>query len=262
MTLYRMLVVAAALAAAPAWAQQAKTTEQQARSYILSAFMTGAAPMVLSDDLKVAAPLRERLRLAPEADSRAVYSALIGMTAGRSLHVRPARAEEMQNTEAQVQPGKPVFALDVANSTFVLQYDLERDTVTYLADSTKPVAVTSPVAEPAPPQQIPEAPKPAPEPAAVAPAPEAPQAPAPAAPAVAAAPPVAVQIVEPREPRFAAPVPPPVTPAPVVQAPVVQASGAPARAASPQERLRPTGACVIKPVMSDQDLVNCGATPR
>lgn len=25
---------------------------------------------------------------------------------------------------------------------------------------------------------------------------------------------------------------------------------------------KPNGPCVIKPVMSDQDLVNCGATPR
>jgi hypothetical protein len=28
------------------------------------------------------------------------------------------------------------------------------------------------------------------------------------------------------------------------------------------EMPKPNGACVIKPVMSDQDLVNCGATPR
>lgn len=27
------------------------------------------------------------------------------------------------------------------------------------------------------------------------------------------------------------------------------------------EVVKPTGACVIKPVMTDQDLVNCGATP-
>jgi hypothetical protein len=248
MTLYRTFILAFALAAGPAWSQQAKTTEQQARSYILSAFMTGAAPMVLSDDLKVAPPLRERLGLSPEANSRAVYRALIGMTAGKSLHVRPARIEELENTDAQVQPGKPVFALDVANSTFVLQYDLERDTVTYLADSTKPVAVTSPIAEPAPPQQVPEAPKPAPEPTAAA------QTPAEPSPAVPTA---AVQIVEPREPRLAAPVPPPVVPRPVVQA-----TSAAARAEPRQERLRPSGACVIKPVMSDQDLVNCGATPR
>jgi hypothetical protein len=30
----------------------------------------------------------------------------------------------------------------------------------------------------------------------------------------------------------------------------------------PLRPLRPTGPCVVKPVMSDQDLVNCGATPR
>jgi hypothetical protein len=28
------------------------------------------------------------------------------------------------------------------------------------------------------------------------------------------------------------------------------------------EATKPTGPCVIKPVMSDQDLVNCGATPH
>lgn len=27
------------------------------------------------------------------------------------------------------------------------------------------------------------------------------------------------------------------------------------------EALKPNGPCVVKPVMSDQDLVNCGATP-
>jgi hypothetical protein len=247
MTPYRLLVLAAALVAAPAWAQQAKTTEQQARSYILSAFMTGAAPMVLSEDVKVAPPLRDRLRLAPDADSRAVYRALIVMTAGKSLHVRPARGEEMEKTEAQVQPGKPVFALDVSNSTFVLQYDLERDTVTYLADSTKPVAVTLPVAEPAPPQQIPEAQKPAAEPPVATPTPATP---------TPAVPTARVQVVEPREPRFVpAPVPPP-------PGPVVQAAPAQARVEPREERLRPSGPCTIKPVMSDQDLVNCGASPR
>jgi precorrin-6B methylase 2 len=29
-----------------------------------------------------------------------------------------------------------------------------------------------------------------------------------------------------------------------------------------EETLKPNGRCVIKPVMSDQDLVNCGATPH
>src|SRR5437762_6008873 len=118
----RYLITAIAVAASPALAQQqAKTTEQQARSYILSAFMTGSAPMVLSDDVKVMPVLRERLRLAPEADSRAVYLALVQMTAGKSLTVRTANEEELAKSETQAQPGKPVFAMDVSNSTFVLQ---------------------------------------------------------------------------------------------------------------------------------------------
>jgi len=30
----------------------------------------------------------------------------------------------------------------------------------------------------------------------------------------------------------------------------------------PKPLLKPNGPCAINPVMSDQDLVNCGATPR
>jgi hypothetical protein len=223
MTLLRVLLLAAALAFAPAWAQQTKTTDQQARSYILSAFMTGAAPAVLSDDVKVPQTLRERLALAPESDSRAVYFALVRLTAGKSFHVRPARGDEMELTETETRPGKPVFALEVSDSTFVMQYDLERDFVTQLADASRPVAVTAPVSTPEPPQPIAE----------------------PAAPR-------AMQVVEPREPR--------------ITKPAQQATNPPALQVTREEPrlppLRPTGPCVVKPVMSDQDLVNCGATPR
>src|SRR4051812_43018748 len=230
----RTFLLAATLAMAPAWAQTPKTTEQQARSYILSAFMTGAAPTVLSDDVNVPLTLRERLALVPDSDSRAVYFALVRLTAGKSLTVRPAKIDELERAETQVETGKPVFAMDVSDSTFVLKYDLDRDTVTNLADASRPVAVTSPVTvqEPAQPIAEAEAAKPAAEPAAVAApavAPPAVAAPAAAAPAViapaAAAPqppspePAAaapeplpgarVQVIEPREPRFNKAVPPP-----------------------------------------------------
>ena len=246
-------LVAAVLCMGEASAQQAaqppvKTTEQQARSYLLSAFMTGAAPNVLSDDVKVPATLRERLALAPESDSRAVYYAMVRLTAGKSLTVRPAKIDELERTETQVEPGKPMFALDVSDSTFVMQYDLDRDTVMALADATRPVAVTSPVTAPEPPKAIEpqaavvptaaaaaEVAKPAPEPAPTA-APE----PLPGA---------RVQVVEPREPKFNKPVPAPAAAMPVREEPRLPP-------------LKPNGACVIKPVMSDQDLVNCGARVR
>jgi len=256
MNLSRLCLFLAALATAAAWAQAPKTTESQARSYILSAFMTGAAPAVLSDDVKVAPPLRTRFTLTPEADSRTVYFALVRVTAGKSLTVRPAKIDELERTQTQVEAGKPVFALDVSDSTFVLQYDLARDAITTLADATQPVAVTSPVSTPEPAQPIvaqaatataePEKPvaepaKPAAEPAGAA-APE----PLPGA---------RVQVVEPREPRFIKPAAPPALslPEPLQQT---------ARGQPPAPPLKPNGACVVKPVMSDQDLVNCGARPR
>lgn len=245
MTSPRTLLLLAALAAAPVWAQQPKTTEQQARSYILSAFMTGAAPAVLGDDVKVPPTLRERFGLAPESDSRAVYFALVRVTAGKSLTVRPAKIDELERTETQVETGKPVFALDVSDSTFVLKYDLDRDMVTDLADASRPVAVTSPVTTPEPPQPLAEAE--AAKPAAEAPAAVAAPEPLPGA---------RVQVIEPKEPRFNKPVPPPS--AAKAPPPAMQVT----RSEPRPPPLKPTGACVIKPVMSDQDLVNCGATPR
>lgn len=229
--------------------QLAKTTEQQARSYILSAFMTGAAPNVLSDELKIAPTFRERLALAPESDSRAIYYALVRMTAGKSLTVRPAKIDELERTETQVEPGKPMFALDVSESTFVMQYDLDRDTVINVADATRPVAVTSPVTAPEAPQPIAAAAEPA-TPAAGESAP--PAAPA-ATPGPEPLPGARVQVVEPREPRFSKPVPPPTMAAPAAM---------PVREEPRLPPLKPNGACVIKPVMSDQDLVNCGARLR
>jgi len=298
MRFLHLLILAAVLCSPAARAQQAqpaqpaaKTTEQQARSYILSAFMTGAAPAVVSDSVKVAPALRLRLALAAEADSRAVYYSLVKLTAGKSLTVRPAKIDELDMTDTQVEPTKPVFALDVSDSTFVLQYDLDKDSVTTIADATRPVAVAAPVTAPTPPQPIaesaPEATKPAaeatpavpavPAPALAAPAaadepaqpaaeaatPAAPEPAATAAPAASAAPAAEpepqpgarVQTVEPREPRLAPP------------AAAAKAAPRPAAVQVTREQprlppLKPNGACVVKPVMSDQDLVNCGATPR
>jgi len=260
----RWLLLTAVLATAPAWPQQAKspTTEQQARSYILSAFMTGAAPAVVSDDVKVAPSLRGRLGLAQEPDGRALYGALVHFTAGKSFNVRAAKEEDMAMADAHPQAGKPLFALDVSDSTFVMQYDLERDAIVYVADASRPVAVTAPVTAPSSPQAISEPAKPVTEAAVAAPAPVAATPPA----AVAATPPAAVaatppapvapvQVVEPREPRFTKPPAPPV--AATLPAPVQVTRTEPR-----EPPLKPSGPCTVKPVMSDQDLVNCGARVR
>ncbi|TMG80290.1 MAG: hypothetical protein E6H77_03085 [Betaproteobacteria bacterium] len=290
----------AALAVSPAMAQQpaAKTTEQQARSYIASAFITGAAPLILSDDVVVQPELRARLSLPADANARTVYQALMNLTNGKPVQVRPAIRDEILKSQVLAAPGRPVFALEAGANTLVLQYDLERDNVAFVGQPTA-IAIAAPAEEPqkasetpAPQAQAqPEAPAqpqaPAAEPsapAAIAPAlatepapaaiaapaaaPEPEPAPAPVAtpapPTVPVAEPAAEpqkpvgQVIEPQVPRMKSPA-----------AAVAKASAAPAPAATAVRARearpplpKPNGECAVKPVMSDQDLVNCGATPH
>jgi hypothetical protein len=241
------LFFAAFIAASQALAQQAappqgKTTEQQARSYVSSAFVTGAAPAVLSESAIVSLELRQRLAVAPEADSRAVYQALVLLISGKALLVRPAAPDEIAKADAPSAPGKPMFALESGDATLILQYDLERDHIAFMG-LPRVVAVAAPVVAPAPPQPVPET-------AAAAPVPAPVQAPEPP---VQKPEPAGLQIVEPQLPRAVKPAAPaarPVQPA------------ATARAPEAPPLLRASGPCEIKPVMTDQDLVNCGATPR
>ena len=303
----KALFVAISLASSIAFAQSppGKTTEQQARSYIVSAFMTGAAPMVISEDATITPDARQRLGVSATSDTRTVYDAIVGASRGTPPTARTPTPEEVAKSGAPQDPGKPLFAVEAGDTTLVVQYDLQRDAISFVGQPGGPVAVATPVAQPPAPEKVPdtpppaaEAPKPAPapvpepvvveapkpgpvpepvvvevpEPAPVpapvveapkpAPAPaaepqaSAPQAPAPQAPAPQAP---APQVVEPREPRVAKPAPAAPKPAPVQAA----RSAEPRVPPPPQlPRLRPSGPCVIKPVMSDQDLVNCGATPR
>src|SRR5882672_11468107 len=242
------ILFAMLLAGGQAFAQQApapaKTTEQQARSYIASAFITGAAPAVISEKVTVSPELRQRLGLTPDADSKAVYQALAALTSGKSVLVRRAGADETDKAQAPAAPEKPLFAVESGDTTLIVQYDLDQDNIAFIGLPAM-VAVAAPVIAPTPPQQVPEAPPEAPTPALV---------PAPPAPAPVQKPePPGLQVVEPQLPR------------------AVKSAAAPVRtvqpaAAAPEPSARPllhkSGPCEIKPVMSDQDLVNCGATPR
>src|SRR5437764_11810268 len=109
----KTILVLLALGAAPVLAQQPtpKSTEQQARSYIASAFMTGAAPLILSDDVVVQPELRQRLGVPGDAPSRTVYQALTNLTMGKPLMVRPAIRDEVLKSQALPASGKPIFAV-------------------------------------------------------------------------------------------------------------------------------------------------------
>lgn len=249
MNLYPYLFVAA-LVTVPAAAQQqaapAKTTQQQARSYVSSALMTGAAPAIMSDKVIVAPALRQRLGLAPDANGQAVYTAVMSMTSGKPLQVRRAEGDEIAQSEAPAPISEqPMFAVEAGDATLVVQYNLARDNISFVG-LPGAVATSAPVVAPTPPQKVPDAPTmvEAPKPAAPVEAPKA---------AVAETQKPA-QVVEPRIPRMAKP----------AARPVAAARPVPPVVSMEEQRppLHKSGPCEIKPVMSDQDLVNCGATPR
>src|SRR3954467_10862571 len=230
----------AVLAATPAMAQQpaAKTTEQQARSYIASAFITGAAPLILSDDVVLQPELRTKLALPTDANSRTVYQALINLTNGKAVQVRPAIRDEVLKSQVLAAPGKPVFALEAGTTTLVLQYDLERDNVAFVGQPTAIAATSAAAAPGAPKAGPPTAPGPQragaqaePPPAATPEAAPAASAPAPAEtkPATEAAPPAAL-------PAVAEPTPAPVAAPAATQAP--EPVAAPAVAETPKPGLQ------------------------
>lgn len=238
MILHRYFLVAA-LAAVPAAAQTptpGKTTEQQARSYVASALITGAAPAVMSDKVLVSPALRERLGLAPDANGAAVYKGLMGLTAGKSVQVRRAAGDEIAQSQAPAAVSdQPIFAVEAGDVTLLVQYDLARDNISYVG-LPGAVATAAPVMAPTAPTMV-EAPKPV------------------AAPALQREPVKPAQVVEPQIPRVA----------PRAATTPVAAVRPPQPVVTMEEKrppLRKSGPCEIKPVMSDQDLVNCGATPR
>lgn len=265
----RLYLLVLTLVAAPAFAQQAptKTTEQQARSYIASAFITGAAPAIMSDKLTVSPALRQHLSLDPAADGPAVYKAMLNLTDGKPVTVRRAAADEIAQSEAPAPVSEqPIFALEAGSSTLIVQYDLARDHISFVG-LPGAVATAAPVMAPTPPEKMADTPTVVPtaaataatgvvvdKPAATGTVVEAPKPPPAAAPVAAPAPEKAAQVVEPTIPRMTKPAS---TAAVAPARPMMSMQELP-----PPPPLKPNGPCVIKPVMTDQDLVNCGATPR
>ena len=275
----RSYLVIAAFAASPAWAQQQqgapqKTTEPQARSYVASAFITGAAPAIMSEKVIVSPALRQQLNLAPEADGPAVYKAMMNLTGGKRVIVRRAAADEISASEAPAPVSQqPIFALEAGEATLIVQYDLGHDNIAFVG-LPGAVATAAPVMAPTAPEKMADTPAVVPTAAPAAPAPvvvaPTPPPPAPVAPAVGTVVPAAGTVVEAPKPALA----PEQKPMQVVE-PTIPRASKPAATPAPRPPqpvvmmqepklppLKPSGACEIKPVMSDQDLVNCGATPR
>jgi len=131
----------AVLFAAPA-AYTQTTTENQARSYVVSAFITGAAPAILDERVAMGARLQKQLALGPDADRRATYDALIALTEDKPIAVRKPTADELGSVPERLRDARqPLFALEAGEVKLLVQYDLERNNISYVGFA-EPAAAT------------------------------------------------------------------------------------------------------------------------
>ena len=206
----------------------------QAESHIFSAFTTRSDPRVLADDLKLGSALKGQL--GADLSTAQLYDALMARIAGwqlRTSSVPPGEAASY--TALGVNSADPLVIVEAGDVRLLMQYSVAEKSVAFVEQ-----LAGAPVAAPTlPPEAKPHAQAPKPEPIVEKALPTEPPPAVTVAPAAAAKPkPVPVAVPKPTIiPKVA----------PVVAAP---------KAAAPA---KPRGECVIKPVMTEDDLWNCSA---
>jgi Meckel syndrome type 1 protein len=199
------LLVAGLALVAPAFAQfGVPSPAVQADAHIFSAFLTRSDPHVLADKLRLGPKLKAQL--GPDPGPGKVYEALLAAMDGKELRSRSLSAKEAAGyASLGLNSVDPVVLVEAGTLRLVMQYSTAGKHVAFV-EQVGGTSLTAP-----------------------APAPEA-------------------------KPRAEAPKPEPAaksTPTPAV----VAAPAAPKAAAT----AKPRGECVVKPVMSEDDLWNCSA---
>jgi hypothetical protein len=192
----------------------------EGESHIASAFTSGADPGVLADNVRLGPALRGAL--GREADSRKVYDALVERVSGKALQIRLLSAAEAARHATLVgSVADPLILVQAGEVALLMQYAPRDKNVTFVEQlsGAKPRAA-APLPKPAEVTAVPLKPTPPPVVEKPKPAPRR----------------VAVQ--KPQPVVLEKPVPVSAPPRPTPKTPVE---------------------CVIKPVMSDDDLRACGA---
>jgi hypothetical protein len=232
----------------------AATTENQARYYVYGAFLTHAVPEIMGEQVALGPELAQRLGLAPGADRKRIYDALMSYTDGKRLAVRRATGAELARYPARRDLKSPVFTVQAGDILLLVEYDLKENTIPFVGQ----LAVAPPVVEQ----------RSAPPVAAIAPKPAG----KPAAKPRAAPPPV--EVLKPNGPCVVTPVMSEQDLANCRAVPITASARVappPPPAAKPQAAVRPTvvpppvpvraGPCEVKPVMTEEELANCRAAP-
>src|SRR6185295_12472284 len=117
-----------------ALAEAGVTTPAQARSYILSAFISQAAAANVSERVKLGPELEQRLHLAPGADAEAVYKALVALTDDKPIAVHMATDNELviYGVRAGLQPNLPAYTVQAGELQLLVQYDLAANNIPFV----------------------------------------------------------------------------------------------------------------------------------
>ena len=121
-----MNIVFVLLALASGLAQAEPVTENAARSYVASAFITGAAPAILSDEVRVGPTLRARLSLPERVGRDAVYRALVAMTEGKRIRVGPSLKQ------FPARPQEAALSVEAGDVRLLVRYDLRANNIDYV----------------------------------------------------------------------------------------------------------------------------------
>jgi len=141
-----LAAIVSLLMAGSVFAQGKGATPAEARSYIYGAFLTHAAPGILSERVRLGSELERRLALPAGATSAQVYDALCTLTDNRTLEVRSATREEAAGLGAE----HPVYVLDAGpDLKLLVQYDLRANNIPFVGLPGAPRAA-APQAAPAP----------------------------------------------------------------------------------------------------------------
>src|SRR5262252_2596046 len=105
--------LALGLCAAAVFAQSPRpATESEARAYIFGAFLTQAAPSIMSERVTLGPELEERISLPTGADGRKVYEALMTYTDNKKIVVRAATAEERAGYALAKDLKEPLYTVE------------------------------------------------------------------------------------------------------------------------------------------------------
>jgi hypothetical protein len=250
----RAAALCVALALSLVWGRPAAAqgAAADAEAHIFGSFSSRADHGVLADKVRLGPALRREL--GADAGSQKVYDALLERISGRFFRVDAVRPGDAAQYGSLVGANltDPLVTLEAGEVLILMQYASKERKVAFVEQVRGPASGAKPaptpqvdapqlpakVAQPAPIDQVPLPAEPPRAPAASKPAPVVSK----PAPVVAKpAPPVVPKVTQTPPAPVVVQKPPTPAPAPVAARPTVQAE------------------CVIKPVMSDDDLRACGA---